>query len=128
LVNIVLSFALIYRYGFAGAVVGTSASLIVSAGYFFVVFHRQTKYSLLRLLGESYVKPLVCSLLSLAFVSMVYSTKDSSWLGLAMFAMTFGAMYCALILFSQFFDAYDWNKIEAFVPVLRRVRRLARYA
>jgi len=127
-VNVVLSFGLIYRYGFAGAVVGTAVSLIVSAMYFTVVFHRQTGYSLFRLLGESYAKPLACSILSLAAVLLADPNKDLSWPGLAGVAVAFGAMYSALILLTQFFDAYDWKKIEGFVPIARHVRRLARFA
>jgi O-antigen/teichoic acid export membrane protein len=127
-VNLVLSFALIYRYGFAGAVIGTALSLTISAGYFTVVFHRQTGYSLFRLVSESYAKPLACSLVSIAAVLIVYPTKELSWMGLVAVAAGFGAIYSALILLSQFFDGYDWDKIEGFVPIARHVRRLARFA
>jgi len=127
-VNLVLSFGLIYRYGFAGAVLGTAVSLIVSAAYFTIVFHRQTGYSLFRLLGEAYAKPLACSILSLAAVLLAYPNKDLSWLGLVGVGVAFGAMYSALILLSRFFDAYDWKKIEGFIPIARHVRRLARFA
>ena len=127
-VNVLLSFGLIYKYGFAGAVVGTTVALTIAATYFIIIFHRQTGYSLLRLLRESYVKPLICSLFSVAVVLSLLPTKDQSWLGLALLSITFGGMYSALILLSQFFDAYDWNKIEAFVPVMRHLRRLVQFA
>jgi O-antigen/teichoic acid export membrane protein len=127
-VNLVLSFGLIYRYGFAGAVLGTAVSLIISATYFTIVFHRQTGYSFFQLLSESYAKPLACSILSLASVLIAYPTRDLSWPGLVGVAIAFGAVYSALILLSQFFDAYDWNKIEGFVPMARHVRRLVRFA
>ncbi len=128
IVNVLFSFILIYRYGFAGAVVGTSASLITAATYFVIVFHRQTKYSFSRLLLECYVKPCLCAVISAALVFAVFPRKDLSWLGLAILALGFAAIYSLLILLSQFFDSYDWNKMEAFVPVMRHVRRLARTA
>ena len=37
-----LSLGLIYKFGFAGAVLGTSVSLIVASGYFMLLFHRRT--------------------------------------------------------------------------------------
>lgn len=127
-VNVALSFALIYKFGFPGAVIGTSIALLVAAAYFITIFHRQTKYSFLRLAQESYIKPLACSLFSVVVVLSVCPPKDLSWLGLVAMGATFVAIYAALILLSQFFDAYDWNKIESFAPVMRRVRRLARFA
>jgi len=127
-VNVAISFTLIKWYGFAGAVFGTSASLIIAAAYFFIVFHRQTAYPALRLLREAYLKPLICSVLSLTLVLAVCPTGNLSWLGLAVMAAVFGAIYSTLTLLSQFFDAYDWNKIETFVPAVRHVRRLVTFA
>jgi len=128
ILNVLLSFGLIYKYGFAGAVIGTSASLIIAAAYFVWVFHRDTNYSFFRLLRESYVKPMVCSVAVLLLLVRVHSVRDLSWFGLVVLAVTFGALYSALILLSRFFDAYDWNRIEAFVPGVKHVRRLVRFA
>ncbi len=126
--NVLLSFGLIYRYGFAGAVVGTSVALSVAAAYFITLFHRQTGYSFLRLVLEAYMKPLICSSLSLVLVLSVCPTANLSWFGLVGLGASFAAAYSALILLSQFFDAYDWNKIETFIPVMKHVRRLVQFA
>jgi len=126
--NVVLSFGLIYRYGFAGAVLGTSASLIIASAYFVWVFHRETNYSFFRLLRESYVKPVACSIAVLLLILTVHPVRDLSWLGLIVMGLIFGALYSALILLTRFFDAYDWNKIEAFIPGVKQVRRLVRFA
>lgn len=126
--NVVLSFVLIYVYGFAGAVVGTSASLIIAAVYFISVFHRQTRYSFGRLMKEAYLKPFLCTSLAMLAIFVVNPSTNVSWFGLLAMGVLFGCLYSVLILLSRFFDAYDWSKIEGFVPAVRHVRRLARFA
>jgi O-antigen/teichoic acid export membrane protein len=126
--NIVLSLGLIYKFGFAGAVLGTSVSLIVASVYFISVFHRRTQYSVSRVLQESYLKPILCSVLILAVLLAIRPTKDLSWLGLAGMGVIFGVCYAIAILFSRFFDEYDWSKIESFMPVVRHARRIGRIA
>jgi len=127
-INIVLSLALIYKFGFAGAVLGTSASLMIASVYFMSVFHKRTGYPFFRLLRESYFKPIGCSVLFLAVTLVILPTRNMSWAGLVGIGLAFGALYSAAILLSQFLDEYDWNKIESFIPAVRRARRIARIA
>ncbi len=122
--NVLISLALIYRFGFAGAVVGTSISLLAASGYFVFVFHRSTGYSFTRLLKESYIKPILSSILALLGMLSIRSTSNVTWLGLAEMAAAFGAAYSIVILLSRFFDEYDWRKIEQLLPMTRHVRRL----
>jgi O-antigen/teichoic acid export membrane protein len=126
--NVLLSLGLIYKFGFAGAVMGTAGALIVASAYFMVVFHRQTGYPVLRVLQESYLKPVLGSGLLLVLMLAVRPTRNLSWLGLAAMGVVFGVLYSAVILRSGFFDQYDWNKIEAFVPGARKARRLCHIA
>lgn len=126
--NVVLSFGLIYKFGFAGAVLGTSAALVLASGYFIALFHRQTHYPFGRLLRESYFKPALSSLFILTLILAAHSTSDLGWLGLVLMGLIFGGFYSVVILLSRFFDAYDWAKMEAFVPGVRNVRRLGRVA
>jgi O-antigen/teichoic acid export membrane protein len=126
ILNVLLSFALIYKYGFAGAVLGTSASLIVASAYFVWTFHCRTRYSFARLLRESYLKPTLSSVCGLAALLAAYPASRLSWFGLVLMAVAFGSLYAAAILLSGFFDAYDWSKIEGFVPAVRQIRRLCR--
>jgi len=123
--NTVLSFALIYVMGFAGAVVGTATSMIVSSAYFVWMFHRQTEYPYGRLLRESYLKPILVSALVLGAMLLLRHTalhdKNLSWLGLVAMGLIFGSLYCVGIVLVRFFDAYDWSKIESLVPGLRRI-------
>ena len=121
--NLVLSLALIYKFGFAGAVLGTSISLIVASAYFIAVFHRRRGYSVIRLLREGYLKTTLASLGSLAALFALRPPRELSWLGLVLITIGFGLLYSVIILLSRFFDEYDWSKIEHFVPLAQRLRR-----
>jgi O-antigen/teichoic acid export membrane protein len=127
-INVILSLGLIYKFGFAGAVVGTSVSLVIASVYFMYLFHGRTGYPVSRLLRESYVKPICCSVLVLAVILTIRPTSSISWTGLVGISLVFGVFYSVTILLSHFLDEYDWNKIESFVPVVRRVRRIVRIA
>lgn len=122
-INVPLSLGLIYKFGFAGAVVGTAGALVLASAYFMALFHRESGYPAFRVLKESYFKPVLCSVLLLAVILMIHPAKSLSWFGLVGTAVVFGVLYFAVILQSGFFDAYDWGKIENFVPMVRYVRR-----
>jgi len=123
--NVGLSLALIYKFGFAGAVLGTSISLIAASAYFIAVFHQRTGYSLARLLREGYLKTALATSLSLAVLFVLRPSQEPSWLGLVLTAIGFGVLYVVMILLTRFFDEYDWSKIEHFVPLAQRLRRAA---
>jgi O-antigen/teichoic acid export membrane protein len=127
-VNVVVSLGLIYKFGFAGAVLGTSVSLIIATVYFISMFHRRTGYSFSRALLEGYLKPILCSVLLLAAILSIRQTKALTWFGLAAVGAIFAILYVVAILLSAFFDDYDWNKIESIMPVTRLARRLGRIA
>jgi O-antigen/teichoic acid export membrane protein len=122
--NVVLSLVLIYEFGFAGAVVGTSTALIIAAVYFVAAFHRRTGYSIFRVLQGSYLKPLLCSVAILVGLVAIHSTKDMGWFGLAGMGIVFCMIYAVTIPLSRFFDEYDWNQIETFMPAVGRARKL----
>jgi O-antigen/teichoic acid export membrane protein len=126
--NVLLSLGLIYKFGFAGAVMGTAGALILASAYFMAVFHRQSGYPIFRVLQESYFKPTLCSVLLLTLILVIHPTKSLSWFGLIGMGVVFGVLYSSVILRSGFFDEYDWNKIEGFLPLARRTRRLCRIA
>jgi O-antigen/teichoic acid export membrane protein len=127
-INFFLSLVLIYKFGFAGAVVGTSVSLTVASGYFIFLFHRRTHYSITRVLRESYLKPACSSVLVLALILAVRPMRNASWTGLAAMGVVFGVFYSIAVLLSRFFDGYDWAKIESFIPVVGHLRRIGRIA
>ena len=126
--NVPLSLGLIYKFGFAGAVMGTAGALILASAYFMAVFHRESGYPAFRVLKESYFKPALCSVLLLAVILVIHPARSLSWFGLVEMGVVFGLLYFALILQSGFFDEYDWGKIENFMPMARHARRLCRIA
>jgi O-antigen/teichoic acid export membrane protein len=126
--NVVLSLGLIYKFGFAGAVLGTTASLIPASVYFMSMFHRRTGYSVSQVLQEGYLKPMFCSVLILAVLFAIRPAKGLSWFGLVGMVVAFGGFYSTAILLSRFFDEYDWNKMESFIPAARYLRRVSRIA
>ena len=128
ILNLILSLGLIYKFGFNGAVMGTAGALILATAYFIAVFHRRTKYPITRVLKESYLKPVLVSALLLGFMVLIDVTKHLRWAGLTGVGLAFGMLYASGILLSQFFDDYDWNKIESFVPIARYVRGMTRIA
>jgi O-antigen/teichoic acid export membrane protein len=123
--NVVLSLGLIYRFGFAGAVFGTAASLILPSVYFMVRYHRRTHHSGLKVLREGYLKPIGCSLtVTVAMVATLLG-RSNSWFKLVEMGIVFGILYCVAILISGFLDEYDWRKIEALLPAARCLRRIS---
>src|SRR5579862_325715 len=128
ILNFLLSLVLIYKFGFPGAVVGTSLSLILASGYFVSMFHARTGYSLSRVLQESYLKPIICSALLISVLTAIRPPNDLSWVGLGSMGIAFGLLYSAAILLSNFFDDYDWSKLESVIPGARHARRIFRIA
>jgi O-antigen/teichoic acid export membrane protein len=122
--NIVLSLGLIYRFGFAGAIFGTAISLVSASTYFLHLFHRDTKYSIAKLILEAYSKPLGISLPLAAALLLLVRQKPPSWSGLVIMGIAFGVLYVTALLFSRFFDRYDWSKLETLVPAMRHARRI----
>ena len=126
--NIFLSLGLIYRFGFTGAVIGTAGALTLASAYFMMLFHRETGFPVIRILREGYLKPAVVSVVVLCSILAIRSPKNLSWFGLVGMGLVFGALYSFFILQSGFFDEYDWNKVQFFVPLARHARRIVRIA
>lgn len=122
--NVILSLGLIYRFGYAGAVLGTSISLIAGSGYFLYLFHRETGYSAGRLFCDSYLKPLVCSLCLVGILLVARMGRNLSWIGLVAQGLIFGMVYVVVLLCVRFFDQYDWSKIGSLLPAIRRAREI----
>jgi O-antigen/teichoic acid export membrane protein len=121
--NIPLSAILIYVFGFSGAVFGTSISLISASVFFLYLFHHQTKLSFARLLRDAYLKPVVYSATLVLLLFAITPASAPSWLGLGLEASAFGVLYLGLLLFTKFFDVYDWDKMEGLLPIVRLARR-----
>lgn len=124
ILNIFVSLGLIYKFGFAGAAVGTSVSLSLAALFLIWKFHRESGYPFRRLVRESYLKPTLASVVVMAVLLGSHPTQNLSWVGLIAMGLAFATLYSLIILLSHFFDEYDWSKSESFVPAVRHARRI----
>jgi O-antigen/teichoic acid export membrane protein len=122
--NVTLSLFLIRAYGFKGAVVGTSLSLTIASGFFLYLFRRETAGSFPKVFRAAYLKPIVCSLGSIALIWIFTHTDRPSWGRLVMHCLVFGVTYLILLLLLRFFDSSDLTMIEGVFPIPRIVRRI----
>jgi O-antigen/teichoic acid export membrane protein len=123
--NLGLSLILIRAYGYAGAVVGTSLSLIIASIFFLWIFRRETGGSFSKVMRKAYPKPVSCSLFCLLILSLVTgSTETYSWARLVFQGVAFGIAYVVSLLLLRFFDQFDLAIVEGVVPVHRLARRI----
>ena len=72
LLNVTLSLFLIrHAYGFGGAVIGTSLSLIVASCFFLYLFRRETGRTLPKVFRIAYLKPMFCAVAGIAALWML---------------------------------------------------------
>ncbi|MGE5280071.1 MAG: polysaccharide biosynthesis C-terminal domain-containing protein [Deltaproteobacteria bacterium] len=121
--NILLSFALIRRIGFVGALWGTAAAALTGSLWFMARFHRYLKFSVARFLGRSVLGPLAASLLAAAVTFFMPARLAGQGGRLVLFGRLFfdGAvftvLYVALVRGFRLVDAYER---EVFVHALRK--------
>jgi O-antigen/teichoic acid export membrane protein len=126
--NLTLSLFLIRRYGFRGAVIGTSVSLCMASAFFLVEYQLQTKTSLLDLVRKAYLKPLFSSLLIVAVLWFFGRSMDTRWIVLVAGALLFGLLYVVLLLLFRFFDGEDLSILERVIRLPSFFRRIVPHA
>ncbi len=126
--NVFLSFVLIHSYGFSGAIIGTSFSLVIATALFIYLFHRHTGNPYGRLIREAYLKPVACSLLILAMLRIISPLDHLGWGGLVVHGVVFGVVYVLSLLLTRFFDPFDLAQVESLYPGARIVRRIIPFA
>jgi O-antigen/teichoic acid export membrane protein len=124
ILNLTLSLFLIRAYGFQGAVIGTSLSLVIASGFFLYLFRRETGGSFPKVIRGAYLKPIVCSFAIVAVLWILTHSQQSSWTKLLLDGIIFGVIYLVLLLVFQFFDDFDLAIAERFLPISRIVRRM----
>ena len=120
--TLIVSSILISRWGFTGALYGTTVSVLSAAGYLIVMFHRETGFSLRRLL-PIYGKPLVWGGCLFASVDILVPIGQFRWPGIICVAAIIVFAHGGGLLLSQYFDAFDLNVLEHFLPVPNALRR-----
>ncbi len=124
LVNLVVSFILIYFYGFSGAVIGTSLAITVGTTYFLYVFNKASASGWRRPILRAYLKPVVCAAILVALLLAIYPPEAVSWLGLFVAGIIFVCAYLMGLITMRFFDQFDLAKAERLFPPIRLVRRV----
>jgi O-antigen/teichoic acid export membrane protein len=123
-INVSLSFFLIRAYGFGGAVIGTSVSLLLASLFFVCQFWRETGNLFAGMMRRAYLKPGVCSALTLVPLWLLTSRMTISWGGMVFAGLVFLVIYASLLLLVGFFDTFDLAVAERFVPIPIMARRL----
>jgi O-antigen/teichoic acid export membrane protein len=121
---VTLSFVLIYKLGFSGAVIGILLAVIVATILFFYWFYRIARYPFWRVLRQAYLKPVVCSFSVLAILMIVAPPSRLGWIGLSAHALVFGVVYLVGLFLTRFFDLFDLAQVESFLPIARIARRI----
>jgi FkbM family methyltransferase len=127
ILNVILSTALIARYGFAGAVVGTATSLSLVSLSLVAVFHKQMKYPARLYLGP-YLKPLALGTVLALIARFTIPVSRLGWGGLVLVSSIVTLAYVAGLVALKYFDAFDFSiakKVLMMIPFvdLRRLRR-----
>jgi O-antigen/teichoic acid export membrane protein len=122
--NVTLSLFLIRAYGFQGAVIGTSISILAGSVSFLWLFRRETGRAFPSVIRSAYMKPIVCSLGGIVVLWTLARPERPSWSGLVVRCVVFSAVYLVLLLLLRFFDRFDLAMVERFLPIPDIARRI----
>jgi O-antigen/teichoic acid export membrane protein len=128
--NLALSLMLILRYGFLGAVFGTTISLIIGSIYFLKIFKASFEKSGREVLSP-FIKPGIAGFLAggLIFVferfftETILKNRIDTIVSLGIKGIIFLIVYSGIILSIGYFDDYDRNLLRERIPILRHIIR-----
>jgi O-antigen/teichoic acid export membrane protein len=118
--TLVISSILISRWGFTGALYGTTISVLSAAAYLIYMFHRDTGFSLRRLISI-YGKPLLCGLCLVALASRMIPVRQLHWPGLIGTALAIVLAHGGGLLLLRYFDAFDLSVLGRILPIPERL-------
>lgn len=113
-INLVASGLLIWRFGFAGAFIGTAIASITSSVWYFILFHKYTKYPFWSVVQTAYFKPILCSTLLAVSMSFIWPSAVN-WSSLVVRTAVFGALYLVALILTRFFDHFDLEQIPSHI-------------
>ncbi len=123
--NVVLSYIFIKKWGFSGAALGTALPMIINTIYFFAACRPYFKTPLYQTIRRAYLKPLFCSVAAVSVVPAITLLKLRIWEGLLVEMVAFGVIYLIGLVITHFFDRFDLANAETHVPFLLRYRAKA---
>jgi len=112
--NVSLSLIMTILWGYSGAVVATTSSLIIASLYFIWLFHRVQRVSTIATLLIPNVRSVLVG--SLVFSLARAVSWNFSWhlSGLFILALACVAIYVLILLVSGFFDQYERRKLASY--------------
>jgi FkbM family methyltransferase len=126
ILNVVLSTALIARYGFAGAMIGTAISLSIVSLALVAVFHRRMNYPARIFLGP-YLKPLALGTVLVLIARMTLPISRLGWNGMILVSFIVSVFYVAGLLALKYFDAFEFSiakKVLVMIPFVNLPGRI----
>jgi hypothetical protein len=81
-----------------------------SSVWYFILFHRYTKYPFWSIVQRAYFKPILCSTLLAASISLL-CPPAARWSSLVLCTAIFGVLYLAALILTRFFDRFDLDQI-----------------
>lgn len=125
--NLFLSCILVQKFGFAGAVMGTSLSLVVGAIFFILMFQKYLK-TRPSLFASLFIKPagicVVPALIMIFFNNSIWSVNVTTnravlLVMLGVNCLMFGAVYLTIVRLSRYFDNDDFTLLKHKLPLFR---------
>jgi FkbM family methyltransferase len=116
--NVILSTALIARYGFAGAMIGTAISLSIVSFGLVAVFHKRMNYPA-RLFLAPYLKPLALGTVLALIARMTLPINRLGWSGMILVSSIVSLSYFAGLVALKYFDAFEFSiakKVLVMIP------------
>ena len=122
--NVALSLVLIVQFGLAGALIGTTASMIVGYALFMRLFHRYVEFSIVDLLKDVYLVPFVG--VAAASGAVAAAGYTFGWLEPSVDASRIAALLpllCKGVLFVSLYGALVWKRGYIAVSDVHLLRR-----
>jgi O-antigen/teichoic acid export membrane protein len=119
--TLIVSTTLIARFGFTGALYGTSVSVLGAAAYLVFLFHQETGYAWGTLL-KTYAKPLLLGTCLGGLSMHLFPIGRLHWGGMICMSLGLTAVYAFMLLWLRYFDELDLRVLERFMPIPEVVR------
>jgi O-antigen/teichoic acid export membrane protein len=113
---------LISRWGFTGALYGTTVSVLSAAAYLIFMFHQETGFSIRRLM-PIYGKPFLLGVCLAAVAGRLIPIRQLHWPGMIATTVAIVLAHGGGLLLLRYFDAFDLRVLERFLPMPEALRR-----
>jgi O-antigen/teichoic acid export membrane protein len=120
--TLIVSTTLIAKFGFTGALYGTSVSVLGAAAYLVFLFHQETGYAW-RTLLKTYAKPLLLGTCLGGLAMRLFPIGRLHWGGMIGMSLALTAVYAFTLVGLRYFDGLDLRVLERFMSIPEVVRK-----